>query len=76
LTAGQPIRTFAEAELIRFGAADPAAAAADLVSFADGLVFDRLAGTGSLSGPPPGSNASVEQLSRAIRTFLRGVFLA
>ena len=74
LTAGQPIRQFAESQFNRLGAEDPAAAATDLVSFADGLVFDSLAGTRSLTAPPPGSAASVDQLSRAVRTFLNGVF--
>ena len=74
LTAGQPIREFAEIELRRLGAPDPAAAATDLVSLADGLVFDSLAGTRSLTAPAPGSADSIDQLSRAVRTFLTGVF--
>lgn len=74
LTAGRPIREFAELELDRLGAPDPAAAATDLVSLADGLVFDSLAGTRSLTAPTPGSADSVDRLSRAVRTFLNGVF--
>jgi AcrR family transcriptional regulator len=74
LTAGTPIRARAEADLRRLGVADPAAQAADLVSLADGLVFDRLAGTRSFAAPKAGSAASVDELSGAIRTFLRGVF--
>jgi AcrR family transcriptional regulator len=74
LTAGRPIREFAELELRRLGAPDPAAAATDLVSLADGLVFDSLAGTRSLTAPKPGSADSIDQLSRAVRTFLNGIF--
>jgi hypothetical protein len=64
----------AEADLRRLGAVDPAGQSADLVSLADGLVFDRLAGARALDGPPAGTARSVDELGHAIRTFLRGVF--
>jgi AcrR family transcriptional regulator len=74
LAAGQPLRDIAAGTLLRLGAQDPATDAADLVSYADGLVFDRLVGARSLDGPAPGSAESVRELTRAVRTFLRGVF--
>lgn len=74
LAAGRPLRDIAAAALTRLGAEDPAADAADLVSYADGLVFDRLVGARSLDGPAAGSTESVRELAHAMRTFLRGVF--
>jgi AcrR family transcriptional regulator len=74
LVVGQPIRARAEAALRRLGASDPGRQAADLVSCADGLVFDRLAGTRSLSGPEPGSARSIDELAQAMRMLLRGIF--
>ena len=74
LIAGQPLREIAAAALSALGAPDPAAQALDLVSMTDGLVFDRLVGTRSLLGTDPGTPESVAELSRAVRTFLRGVF--
>jgi len=74
LIAGQPLRGMAAAALGALGAPDPAAQALDLVSMTDGLVFDRLVGTRSLLRTDPGTPESVAELSRAVRTFLRGVF--
>jgi len=74
LIAGQPLREMAAAALSTLAAPDPAAQALDLVSMTDGLVFDRLVGTRSLLGPDPGTTESVTELTRAVRTFLRGVF--
>jgi hypothetical protein len=74
LIAGQPLRELAAGALSALGAPDAAAQALDLVSMTDGLVFDRLVGTRSLLGPDPGTAESVSELSRAVRTFLRGVF--
>ncbi|MBJ8340276.1 TetR family transcriptional regulator [Antrihabitans sp. YC3-6] len=54
-------------------AADPYAAAADLVSLCEGLVFDRFAGARSLDKFVAGTSASVAQLTAAVSTFLRGV---
>src|SRR5664279_2753451 len=74
LIAGQPLREMAAAALSTLGAPDAATQALDLVSMTDGLVFDRLVGTRSLLGPDPGTTESVTELTRAVRTFLRGVF--
>lgn len=59
--------------MVSLQAPDPESAGADLVSLCEGLVFDRVIGSRSLDAPKPGSAASVEQLSQAIRAFLRGV---
>ena len=74
LIAGQPLREMAAGALSALGAPDAATQALDLVSMTDGLVFDRLVGTRSLLGPDPGTPESVAELTRAVRTFLRGVF--
>ncbi|MDG9673726.1 hypothetical protein [Micromonospora sp. DH14] len=43
------------------------------MAFVDGLLFDRLAGAGALTAPPPGSAASRADLSSAVRTLLRAL---
>ncbi|EHK88872.1 TetR/AcrR family transcriptional regulator [Saccharomonospora azurea] len=58
--------------LTTLGVSNSPAVGADLVAFAEGLVFDRIAGNGTLVAPPPGSAASVDRLARAVETFLRG----
>ncbi|MDA3629394.1 TetR family transcriptional regulator [Saccharopolyspora sp. WRP15-2] len=57
-------------------APDPDTAGADLVSLCEGLVFDRVIGGRSLDAPEPGSPASIDQLSCAVETFLRGALLS
>lgn len=74
LAAGQPFREAAQAALTLLGAPDPAGHAADLVSCTDGLVYDRLVGARSLTGPAAGSQESIAELTRAVRTQLRGIF--
>ncbi|MER5268123.1 TetR family transcriptional regulator [Actinosynnema sp. NPDC002837] len=59
--------------LAALGAEDPERQGRDLVAFLDGLVFDRLAGPGTLAAPPPGTPESRAELAAAIRTALRGV---
>ena len=53
LEYGAASRTQARALLA--GAADPAQAGDHFVACVDGLLFDRLAGAGALSAPPPGT---------------------
>ncbi|MDT2004217.1 TetR family transcriptional regulator [Rhodococcus opacus] len=54
------------------GVADPDSAGADFVSVVEGLVFDRFMGARSLDGIEPGTERSVQQLTRAVESYLRG----
>lgn len=54
-------------------AEDADAAAADLVSLAEGLTADRLLGARSLDGVTAGTEESVALLARPIAVFLRGL---
>jgi DNA-binding transcriptional regulator YbjK len=67
---GGPIRSLAHALLARAGAPDPPRRGDHLVAFMDGLLFDRLVGAGSVNAPPPGTDASREDLYQAVRTLL------
>lgn len=58
--------------LATLGAADPETAGSDLVSLCEGLVLDRVIGQRSLTCPPPGSTASVDELAAAVLAYLRG----
>jgi hypothetical protein len=43
------------------------------VAFVDGLLFDRLVGSGALGAPTPGTPESRAELVQAVRAALRGV---
>ncbi|MEO6090234.1 MAG: TetR family transcriptional regulator [Umezawaea sp.] len=55
------------------GSADPDRDSRALVAFIDGLLFDRLAGGGVATAPPPGTPESREQLRHAVQAALVGV---
>ncbi|MEU5695656.1 TetR family transcriptional regulator [Actinosynnema sp. NPDC020468] len=73
LAHGAAHRAQATAVLAAAGAADPRAAGRDLVAFLDGLLFDRLVGAGAATAPEPGTPENLADLTRAIRSALRGV---
>ncbi|MDG3012540.1 TetR family transcriptional regulator [Rhodococcus sp. D2-41] len=54
------------------GVADPAGAADDLISLVDGLVFDRCVGRRARTAPAAGTAASIDELARALHTFVLG----
>jgi DNA-binding transcriptional regulator YbjK len=72
LAYGVTMRSQAHALLAAAGAPDPGQRGSHLVAAIDGLLFDRLAGAGSLAAPPPGTPASREDLTAAVRVLLRG----
>ncbi|MFE7800315.1 TetR/AcrR family transcriptional regulator [Nocardia sp. NPDC057440] len=51
-------------------APDPIRSARDLISLLEGLLFDRLYGTRSLLGIPPGTAASIADLRSPVRRWL------
>jgi hypothetical protein len=55
------------------GSTDPDRDSRALVAFIDGLLFDRLAGGGVATAPPPGTPESREQLRHAVQAALVGV---
>jgi DNA-binding transcriptional regulator YbjK len=71
LAHGATSRTQARAMLAAAGAADPDRAGDHLVACIDGLLFDRLAGAGAASAPPPGTDEGRADLAMAVRTLLR-----
>ncbi|MEU8156280.1 TetR/AcrR family transcriptional regulator [Micromonospora sp. NPDC048986] len=73
LQHGTGLRVQARDLLTRAGATDPERQGDQFVAFVDGLLFDRLAGAGALSAPPPGTAASRADLSSAVRTLLRAL---
>ncbi|MET8093423.1 TetR family transcriptional regulator [Micromonospora sp. NPDC005220] len=73
LQHGTGLRVQARDLLTRAGATDPERQGDQFVAFVDGLLFDRLAGAGALSAPPPGTEASRADLSAAVRTLLRAL---
>ncbi|MGC4798070.1 TetR/AcrR family transcriptional regulator [Micromonospora saelicesensis] len=73
LQHGTGLRVQARDLLTRAGATDPDRQGDQFVAFVDGLLFDRLAGAGALSAPPPGTAASRADLSAAVRTLLRAL---
>jgi DNA-binding transcriptional regulator YbjK len=73
LDAGSSFRRDAAGLLARAGVSDPDLRGRHLVAFLDGLLFDRLAGAGSLSAPPPGTPQSRRELADAIRAALLGL---
>jgi DNA-binding transcriptional regulator YbjK len=73
LRHGLTLREQAAGMLALLGAADPSARGRDLVAFLDGLLFDRIAGSGALTAAEPGTPASIAELTSAIHAALRGV---
>lgn len=73
LAHGVGFREQARDLLARAGVPDAERRADALVAFVDGLVFDRLVGTGSLSGPAPGTPESVADLRDAVALAVRAV---
>ncbi|MEU2615411.1 TetR/AcrR family transcriptional regulator [Micromonospora sp. NPDC007271] len=71
LEHGTVLRAQARDLLARAGAPDPRRQGDQFVAFVDGLLFDRLVGTGGLSAPQPGTPASRADLTGAVRTLLR-----
>lgn len=70
---GAASRVQARALLAAAGAADPDRAGDHFVACVDGLLFDRLAGAGALTAPPPGTAASRADLTTAVRALLRAM---
>jgi AcrR family transcriptional regulator len=71
LAYGVAMRTQARLLLTAAGAPDPERRGSHLVAAVDGLLFDRLAGAGSLAAPTPGTAAGREDLTVAVRALLR-----
>ena len=76
LATGAFSQPLAQALLHALGAQDPDAAGADLVSLSEGLVLDRVIGARFLDASPPGTQASVDQLTDAVHAYLTGVLTA
>ncbi|WP_246159292.1 TetR/AcrR family transcriptional regulator [Catellatospora sichuanensis] len=70
---GAASRAQARALLAAAGARDPDRAGDHFVACVDGLLFDRLAGAGALTAPPPGTAESRTDLTRAVRALLRAM---
>ena len=75
LAHGDAFRAQAAAMLAAAGVPRARQAGSHLVACIDGLLFDRLAGAGARTAPPPGTEANRADLATAIATVLRG-FLA
>jgi DNA-binding transcriptional regulator YbjK len=73
LAHGERPRVRAQAMLAAAGAEDPERQGRALVAFVDGLLFDRLVGSGALGAPTPGTPESRAELVQAVRAALRGV---
>jgi AcrR family transcriptional regulator len=73
LHAGDRFRTMAVGAVGRLGSADPPAHGDALIAFLEGLQFDRLVGTGSLSAATPGTDAGRAEITQAVRTYLVGI---
>lgn len=73
LAHGVGFRVQARDLLARAGVPDAERRGDALVAFVDGLVFDRLIGAGSLSGPTPGTPESVADLRTAVGLAVRAV---
>jgi DNA-binding transcriptional regulator YbjK len=68
---GDPFRAQAVAMLAAAGARHPERAGVHLVACIDGLLFDRLAGSGSRDAPLAGTAENRADLTAAIATLLR-----
>ncbi|WBB81025.1 TetR/AcrR family transcriptional regulator [Micromonospora sp. WMMD882] len=73
LAHGTPMREQIRGLLAQAGAVNPRRQGEQFVAFVDGLLFDRLVGTGGLAAPPPGTEESREDLRDAVRTLLRAL---
>ncbi|OZV83861.1 TetR family transcriptional regulator [Micromonospora echinospora] len=73
LEHGTVMREQARDILARAGAANPDRQGDQFLAFVDGLLFDRLVGTGGLSAPTPGTEESRADLRDAIRSLLRAL---
>ena len=73
LHAGDRFRVMTLGEVGRLGSADPPAHANALIAFLEGLQFDRLVGTGSLSAAQPGTDAGRAEITDAVLTYLVGI---
>lgn len=67
---GVTLRAQAATMLTALGAPDPARRGDYFVAAVDGLLFDRLAGAGARSAPPPGTPESRADLTAAVHTLL------
>lgn len=70
LRYGVALRTQARELLAAAGAPDAERRGGHFVAAVDGLLFDRLAGAGSLAAPPPGTPESRADLTVAVRSLL------
>lgn len=70
LAHGAASRTQARAMMAAAGATDPDRAGDHLVACIDGLLFDRLAGAGSSTAPPAGTEEGRADLTVAVRALL------
>lgn len=68
---GQEFRNQAADMLAAAGVPEPELRARTLVAALDGLVFDRLANTGAIRTPKPGTRAGRADLQRAVSLVLR-----
>jgi DNA-binding transcriptional regulator YbjK len=71
LAYGVAMRAQARALLAAADAPDAEQRGSHLVAAVDGLLFDRLAGAGSLAAPTPGTAESRADLAAAVRGLLR-----
>jgi DNA-binding transcriptional regulator YbjK len=72
LAYGDASRAQSRAMLAAAGAPNPGQAGDHLVACVDGLLFDRLAGAGARTAPPPGTEANRADLTAALTAILRG----
>ncbi len=73
LRYGVTFRAQARALLAAAGAAHPGQAGDHFVACVDGLLFDRVAGAGALSAPPPGTPQNRADLTTAVRALLHAM---
>jgi DNA-binding transcriptional regulator YbjK len=71
LAYGVAVRAQAQALLTAAGAPDAERRGSHLVAAVDGLLFDRLAGAGSLAAPSPGTPENRADLTAAVSGLLR-----
>ncbi|WP_433789093.1 TetR/AcrR family transcriptional regulator [Actinoplanes sp. CA-252034] len=71
LAYGDASRAQARAMLAAAGAPDPGRAGDHLVACIDGLLFDRVAGAGARSAPPPGTAENRADLTAAVTVLLQ-----
>ncbi|MFI7622900.1 TetR/AcrR family transcriptional regulator [Micromonospora echinofusca] len=71
LAYGDASRAQSRAMLAAAGARHPGQAGDHLVACIDGLLFDRLAGAGARTAPPPGTAANRADLTVAVTTLLQ-----